>query len=587
MATATAPQPSPPLAPQQRTASGGTPSKPSHKRVFKTLSRFLGGGSSNKQRSANARDKQAQQGTQSPAPAAASPPLSSPSQPPFEGSTSPSRSRSRSSSRERRAADDGQVDGQGRRHRNDSVSAQSAMSGADTDASVYAISPSTRPPSSLTVDSSSHASSLAPTHASTYKSYASTKPTTLLSVDSGGGANRIAVVPGTGTGYFGGAAAPQPSFSSALPASPATQSPISPASPLGGSGGLHQHRPSTSSTSSSISLTPSGAALSALNGGPGASPSLDLPDSPGVQGVPYHTLAHPRNNPHPAFPPADNASMLTLASSSFAPSFIGSASGGGGAGAAESTKGRNSWGTTAGGAGLRLFSGSSTKQQARSIGGGGGKGSLLSTAAAAGGDAYAADEDASVRALAGSRRASEESLGGRSTWSALASGSGGMRAPGAAPSVRSRFGAARGEGAQGEEGDGASRFSRERKERRGSMRTVETSASGRAPSDEEEEENDDRDAAVRQEDEVEEEKQDEASGDAKGKAVDPSEHTGLAATAATFGTTLGGGLAPPVGTAAAKEDKVPDMPVESPGEASTPIGERAEGELVGEDTTRV
>ncbi|GJN91017.1 hypothetical protein Rhopal_004031-T1 [Rhodotorula paludigena] len=571
MATAAAPQPSPPLAPQQRTASGGTPSKPSHKRVFKTLSRFLGGGSSNKQRSANARDKQAQQGTQSPAPAAVISPLSSPSQPPFEGSTSPSRGRSRSSSRERRADDDGQVDGQGRRHRNDSVSAQSAMSGADTDA--------------LTVDSSSHASSLAPTHASTYKSYASTKPTTLLSVDSGGGANRIAVVPGTGTGYFGGAAAPQPSFSAALPASPATQSPISPASPLGGSGGLHQHRPSTSSTSSSISLTPSGAALSALNGGPGASPSLDLPDSPGVQGVPYHTLAHPRNNPHPAFPPADNASMLTLASSSFAPSFIGSASGGGGAGAAESTKGRNSWGTTAGGAGLRLFSGSSTKQQARSIGGG--KGSLLSTAAAAGGgDAYAADEDASVRALAGSRRASEESLGGRSTWSALASGGGGVRAPGAAPSVRSRFGAARGEGAQGEEGDGASRFSRERKERRGSMRTVETSASGRAPSDEEEEVEDDRDAAVRQEDEVEE-KQDEASGDAKGKAVDPSEHTGLAATAATFGTTLGEGLAPPVGTEAAKEDKVPDMPVESPGEASTPVGERAEGELVGEDSTRV
>lgn len=98
--------------------------------------------------------------------------------------------------------------------------------------------------------------------------------------------------------------------------------------------------------------------------------------------VPRHTLAHPRNNPHPASPPPDNASMLTLASSSFAPSILLS---------------RNSGAPS----GTYALSGLRTSTRIE------------------------ADEDASVRALAPSRRASDESIGSRSTWSAAVLGGAG------------------------------------------------------------------------------------------------------------------------------------------------------------------
>lgn len=190
-----------------------------------------------------------------------------------------------------------------------------SLTGADTDASLRPISPSSAAPSSFVSRTST--ASLAPTHR-TFLSSASTKPTTLLSIDStAGGANRIAVVPGTGL-----------SSASGQSLSPTSSSPI----------------PGSGITFSSLP------------------PHLDSQ-------VPRHTLAHPRNNPHPASPPPDNASMLTLASSSSAPSFSPS----------------------------RLTNGA---------------GSLL------GNRRIEADEDASVRALAPSRRASDESLGSRSTWSA-------------------------------------------------------------------------------------------------------------------------------------------------------------------------
>ncbi|BGP32651.1 hypothetical protein JCM10296v2_004432 [Rhodotorula toruloides] len=353
------------------------------------------------------------------------------------------------------------------RHRRDnSLSNMSAVSGADTDASLWAMVPSTRPASSIisrhTVDSSSHNSSFAP---STHKSYASTKPTTLLSVDSGGGANRIAVVPGTGSHFFPGPSTGL-SFSSAYPASPSTPPTASPLSnyappfapfasqhsPSSSSAHAHPHRLSSSSSTSSISFTPSTTAGLSTSHAPD-SPSSAAHASAGLIGIPSHTRAHPRNNPHPAQPPPDNASVLTLASSSFAPSFIGSTGGESKTTAGREGAGLNSW-TGGGLGGLRAWS----TKQARSLGGGGGARSL----AGVGGADGVADEDASVRALPGSRRNSEESLGGRSTWSAaIGAGRGGTSVPSRPLEDEASV--------AGVVGESMSR------DRRTSMRTVETS----------------------------------------------------------------------------------------------------------------
>ncbi|GAA5837882.1 hypothetical protein JCM11251_004688 [Rhodosporidiobolus azoricus] len=359
------------------------------------------------------------------------------------------------------------------RRRSGSLSNLSAISGADTDASMFPISPSTRsrPASSIiskrtagTLDSTSVVS-LAPTQAgSTYaKSYASTKPTTLLSVDLGGGANRIAVVPGTGSHFQHShgqvlSTSVGTGTSSVLAGSPVSTngpgitfsslpSPGSPTSPLAPPYAhrnatastssysphrpayAHARRPSTTSSSSSLSQD-----IDRDNLTPGVSPSLNpsaAPDSPSSYSrphvddansligahAPFYTNAHPRNNPHPAQSPPDNASILTLASSSFAPSFIGSTTGWGGQGGGGGGNARSSWTSSAGPSlgfgGLKAWS----TKQARSLGGAKGKDSLSIVGGA--------DEDASVRALAGSRRPSEESLGGRSTWSAVVLNNGG------------------------------------------------------------------------------------------------------------------------------------------------------------------
>ncbi|GAA5910733.1 hypothetical protein JCM8208_003548 [Rhodotorula glutinis] len=550
------------------------PHKSSGKRVFRSISRFLsGGGSTTKQRpKLPHHDPSSKDGVTTTRTRTESPHR---------------RSSSRSSSRSRRTNDDDD-DREGlhrhdpsQRTRGHSVSARSALSGADTDASIYAMSPSTRGPSSIvssrTVDSSSHdASSLAPTH----KSYASTKPTTLLSVDLGGapGANRIAVVPGTGVGASGtgpgflGASAGSAgshglSFSSSLPAtsSPTLAAPIptwaAATAPFAAAlHTQHRHRPSSSSTSSSRSLVylPDGT-------------SLDLPDSP--TGVPSHTYAHPRNNPHPAFPPADNASVLTLASSSFAPSVMNSGGAsvvGDKAGAAAGA--RSSW-TSAGG--LRAWS----TRQARSLHGGGGSGAKSLLGAAQGAEA---DEDASVRALAGSRRASDESLGSRSTWSAVVSAGVGPGAGGVGTGGRHREGSVRSR-APLEDGEAATSGGGERdpKERRASMRTLETAPSIVLPVGNldarhdgdgfESVANDGVPVAAHTPEE-------------KGKSVDAAEHVGiaptLAETAQTFGLPVGGDIL----AASAVSDSASGAGREggeATTEASTPRGEKGEGEAFG------
>lgn len=252
-------------------------------------------------------------------------------------------------------------------HRDDA----SGFSGADTDASVRPISPSSLAPSSF-VSATNSNGSFRGTHR-TYMSNISTKPTTLLSVDSSG-ANRIAVVPGTGG--IGGASEMEVT----------TTVGGNMISPL--TGGSIQEGPAI--TFSALPSTPPGSSSFLLPRSPsgGSSEQNHYPHHPqqtqhtdGTMNVPRHTLAHPRNNPHPASPPPDNASMLTLASSSFAPSF-----------SHQST-------TRSYSRSLKGFSG--IRQSNLSIGGG-----------------NDADEDASVRALAPSRRASDESLGSRSTWSA-------------------------------------------------------------------------------------------------------------------------------------------------------------------------
>lgn len=373
--------------------------------------------------------------------------------------------------------------------RNDSVSRYSAISGADTDASLYAVA-STRPGSSVHTVDSSHASSIAPSaHASTHKSYASTKPTTLLSVDSlGGGANRIAVVPGTGgTGsqYAHTGTSTGLSFSSALPSTPPQASPLTNATagPSGESRNRHQRGTSASSSSSFNSYDPTAYTAGLLPAGAPDSPSSAQSDGDrhGVN-VPNYSHPHPRNNPHPAYPPQDNASVLTLASSSFAPSIIGSTGG-------ESKTRTNSWG----GGGLGGLHAWSSKQQARSLGGGARSlvaADSLSVGGPSGASGVVADEDASVRALPGSRRNSEESLGGRSTWSAAPKSA-------ASPSIRSRplddelaattggtsIGGVGGggNGAVPPSGSGqAASLSPSRRERRTSLRTVETAPSIRS-----------------------------------------------------------------------------------------------------------
>ncbi|GAA5851763.1 hypothetical protein JCM8547_001200 [Rhodosporidiobolus lusitaniae] len=571
--------------------------KPSSRRIFRSFSRFLSGG--NKQR-----PKLPHQNSDDIPPTT----LQSDTTGAPESRT-PSRSRSRSSSVS------GGEDGHDDEHRlptprrgSGSLSNRSGFSGADTDASIYPISPSTRPPSSImskqtahTLDSASIAS-FAPTHGgSTYaKSYASTKPTTLLSIDSAGGANRIAVVPGTGSHFLPTSSAQHQSLASpaaGMSTSPSGNSLTAPASPLSTSSNngpgitfsslptssspgsnaasssappppflssststsstdrnpynihpsLAHHRASTSSSSSSLlSGTTDGRSPGVHRASGLYSHVSDSPTTPhdlehdgeegggggldGILGIPAYTFAHPRNNPHPQQPPPDNASVLTLASSSFAPSFIGSGAastttaGGGGGG----REGRGSWA----GGGLKAWS----TKQARSLGGGVGKGRE------GGGAGGGADEDASVRALAGSRRPSEESLGARSTWSAvvlnntggagsIAGGKEGTGEEGVRTrkerqaSVLSRSTA----GVEAEEGGAGEGGEREKERRRRSSLTTLATGCGEqdAPVASPDLDGDGAGDEVAVEEDGEEDREGKLSKEEKGKGVDDAEHTGI------------------------------------------------------------
>ncbi|SCV69748.1 BQ2448_1142 [Microbotryum intermedium] len=275
--------------------------------------------------------------------------------------------------------------------------------GADTDASIRPISPASHAPSSI------GSSSFAPTQA-THRSSTSTKPTTHLSIDSGG-ANRIAVVPGTGM-LFSGTQTHAGHLSLTAPSS----SPLASAPPLNAPqlGDALQDEPSSASAATSAGPStpireiaePSLTHLAPIESLAPMSLDSSLLGATHASNVPGHTLAHPRNNPHPNGPPPDNASMITLASSSFAPSIF------------------------ARGPASPSMHAVSGIQRVWKEGGGGAPSTLGVTA----------DEDASVRALAPSRRASDESLGSRSTWSAAVArvglGGAALSIKGRTPSIR-------------------------------------------------------------------------------------------------------------------------------------------------------
>ncbi|GAA5871315.1 hypothetical protein JCM16303_000713 [Sporobolomyces ruberrimus] len=416
---------------------------------------------------------------------------------------------------------------------------------ADTDASIYRLPPSTRGPSSITSRRThdSTTSSFAPTHASTYRSIASTKPTTLLSVDSGGG-NRIAVVPGTGSHFQSSSSGPSnhpnsPATSVSTSSPSPTSNPIPTFSSLSPSlppfAPSHAHRPSTSSTTSSLLSLPN--------------PSGPEPHSTAITGIPSHTLAHPRNNPHPSQIPPDNASLLTLASSSFAPSFTLSThttNNNPTSSAAERPNERPGGGTGTrtsswGGGGLTSLKAWSAKRGqtgssklVNSTSGGGGGGTSFVDGGGAGGDA---DEDASVRVLPGSRRNSEESLGGKSTWSAMVPSSNAIPGGGS-----THLGASRKSVVSVKVGDhdlDEKEKERERDKRRSSMKTVATGYTGeredegRAGDDDD----DELEAIEKEKEEVVEAEETEAQGvkkraeerhdsQEKGKGVDAEEHRG-------------------------------------------------------------
>jgi hypothetical protein len=139
---------------------------------------------------------------------------------------------------------------------------------ADDDASIRPLPPTSPPSPTLSHSSSSQISDLR-----TFRSgAASTKPTTVMSIDSGNG-------PGLITGTMAHIA----QFTTPAPSSPT------------GTGGARFTAPL---------IHP--AVARAASG-----------HRSNIQ-APLHTSHHPRNNPNPTSPPADNASTLTLASSAFA-----------------------------------------------------------------------------------------------------------------------------------------------------------------------------------------------------------------------------------------------------------------------------
>jgi len=149
--------------------------------------------------------------------------------------------------------------------------------------------------------------------------------------------------------------------------------------------------------------------------------------------------------------------------------------------------------------------------------------------------------------------------------------------------ARPREGSVRSRAPLEEQADGLAE--RDPKERRASMRTLETAPSILLP------DGTDASADVAEDKEEEHEAPTHTPED-KGKSVDAAEHVGaaptLAETAATFGLPIGGDiLAPPSepSDAASRDDEKKEG-VETATEASTPRGEKDEGEALAVDGER-
>ncbi|OCF45492.1 hypothetical protein I317_00739 [Kwoniella heveanensis CBS 569] len=176
----------------------------------------------------------------------------------------------------------------------------------------------------------------------------STKPTTCISFDSGPAVGHIAqargvdqdhtpLTPHTPVMDQGGAtvtvtASPLsirhtgPSFASANVSPRQVSRAVSPSSPnspadVGGSGNSSPTPPTPTTPKSPISAFPSPARNQAVEEVSGPSsyvhPDMDRSGGHNMVQAPKHTNPHPVHNPRPSSPPGDNASMLTLASSTF------------------------------------------------------------------------------------------------------------------------------------------------------------------------------------------------------------------------------------------------------------------------------
>ncbi|KAK4700549.1 hypothetical protein P7C70_g5698, partial [Phenoliferia sp. Uapishka_3] len=209
----------PPLIPAPHSNIKQSPKRPdgTQRRLFRSISRFLSGGKNRPKLPINGNNaRPSQVSPTSPDLSGRSPALSNttddsenavPLRDVRSNSASTRSGRAQSASTSTSGLDDDDDDDSERVARNGGqgggggYDGASGYSGADTDASLRPISPTSLAPSSIASHSHTNSTSnasYAPTHR-TFKSYASTKPTTLLSIDSGGGANRIAVVPGTGS----------------------------------------------------------------------------------------------------------------------------------------------------------------------------------------------------------------------------------------------------------------------------------------------------------------------------------------------------------------------------------------------------
>ncbi|KAH8917231.1 hypothetical protein BT69DRAFT_1286877 [Atractiella rhizophila] len=266
---------------------------------------------------------------------------------------------------------------------------------------------------------------------------ASTKPTTLWSLESNG-ANRIATVTNPNSH-------PQNQTQHASTSGGTN----APSSSVWRPEGRHAQHASYSSTSNPGLFLSTGTTASIPTSPDGASSHQpNSPSSPSpLRGelhihVPTFTNPDPSRNPHPSYPPNDNASTFTLASSTF-PHHYSNAGGGGGAG----------------GGGTMTAPPSTYTRSIRTRG---------DVDAAAG----RADEDASVRALPPSRRESGESV--RSKWSAAFTGGGGSLSG----KVGSPLGSGNGNGGGGGRGGGGEESEADEVKRRVLERELSASNTG-------------------------------------------------------------------------------------------------------------